>query len=285
MEYLLNNEADGFAKDGSGVSPIHLAAIQVRPPRLPPRPPKPRTSQAPPRWGVQLCGAGAPPPPTALPQAGADRPLPSQGHASVVRALGKWNPRFISSLNKAKENPLPCAAAKGKTPIVKLLLEMGAWRLCDSQSDEGWTPLHRAAANGHFQTVEVLVQHGTKMNTQNKGNTPLHIASSNGQAGIVNFLVKKGARSDIKNNEGRTAAGSGKSAAVNSIMGPEGGGGAPRPAGAPRARPPRRGARRAARRARPPPRPRSRPRPSRWTTRARTRTTGTRGRNASRRRP
>ena len=69
------------------------------------------------------------------------------------------------------------------------------------------------------------MQHGTKMNTQNKGNTPLHIASSNGQAGIVNFLVKKGARSDIKNNEGRTAAGSGKSAAVNSIMEPEEGGG------------------------------------------------------------
>ena len=137
----------------------------------------------------------------------------------MVRALGKWNPRFISSLNKAKETPLHWAAAKGKTPMVKLLLEMGAWRLCDSQSDEGWTPLHHAAANGHFQTVEVLVQRGTKMNTQNnKGNTPLHIASSNGQAGIVDFLVKKGARSDIKNNEGRTAAGSGKSAAVNSIM-------------------------------------------------------------------
>ena len=136
----------------------------------------------------------------------------------MVRALGKWNPRFISSLNKAKETPLHWAAAKGKTPMVKLLLEMGAWRLCDSQSDEGWTPLHHAAANGHFQTVEVLVQRGTKMNTQNnKGNTPLHIASSNGQAGIVDFLVKKGARSDIKNNEGRTAAGSGKSAAVNSM--------------------------------------------------------------------
>ena len=30
VEYLLNNEADGFAKDGSGVPPIHLAAIQVR---------------------------------------------------------------------------------------------------------------------------------------------------------------------------------------------------------------------------------------------------------------
>ena len=41
VEYLLNNEADGFAKDGSGVPPIHLAAIQVRPPRLPPRPPPP----------------------------------------------------------------------------------------------------------------------------------------------------------------------------------------------------------------------------------------------------
>jgi len=144
----------------------------------------------------------------------------------VVRALGKWNPRFISSLNKAKETPLHWAAAKGKTPMVKLLLEMGAWRLCDSQSDEGWTPLHHAAANGHFHTVEVLVQRGTKINTQNnKGNTPLHIASSNGQAGIVDFLVKKGARSDIMNNEGRTAAGSGKSAAVNNIMEPEGGGG------------------------------------------------------------
>ena len=147
-----------------------------------------------------------------------------QGHASVVRALGKWNPRFISSLNKAKETPLHWAAAKGKTPMVKLLLEMGAWRLCDSQSDEGWTPLHHAAANGHFHTVEVLVQRGTKINTQNnKGNTPLHIASSNGQAGIVDFLVKKGARSDIMNNEGVTAAGSGKSAAVNNIMEPEGG--------------------------------------------------------------
>ena len=138
--------------------------------------------------------------------------------------MGKWNPRFISSLNKAKETPLHWASAKGKTPMVKLLLEMGAWRLCDSQSDEGWTPLHHAAANGHFHTVEVLVQRGTKINTQNnKGNTPLHIASSNGQAGIVDYLVKRGARADIPNNEGRTASGSGKSEAVASLMEAEGG--------------------------------------------------------------
>ena len=78
--------------------------------------------------------------------------------------------------------------------MVKLLLEMGALRLCDTHNDEGWTPLHHVAPNGHFHTVEVLVQRGVKINTQNnKGNTPLHIASSNEQAEVVDFFVNKGA--------------------------------------------------------------------------------------------
>ena len=46
VEYLLNNEADGFAKDGSGVPPIHLAAIQVRPHPPPPHPPPPHIPSA-----------------------------------------------------------------------------------------------------------------------------------------------------------------------------------------------------------------------------------------------
>ena len=75
-----------------------------------------------------------------------ETPTPENVSRTKVH-LANW------SLNKVKENPLPCAAAKGKTPIMKLLLEMGAWRLCDSQSDEGWTPLHHAAFMGHADAV------------------------------------------------------------------------------------------------------------------------------------
>lgn len=49
----------------------------------------------------------------------------------------------------------------------------------DNRDENGWQPLHEAAAGGHKKAVEVLVKNGADMNTRTlvgRGGTPLHIA-------------------------------------------------------------------------------------------------------------
>ncbi|KAI3630883.1 hypothetical protein MIR68_012318 [Amoeboaphelidium protococcarum] len=79
--------------------------------------------------------------------------------------------------------------------------------------DSGNTPLHMAAANGHLQIIQCLVD-GVKdlsmrtqyINFKNKGgNAALHWACMNGHASVVEFLLKNNADADAKNNYDRSA--------------------------------------------------------------------------------
>jgi prolyl 4-hydroxylase len=49
----------------------------------------------------------------------------------------------------------------------------------DNRDENGWQPIHEAAAGGHKKAVELLVNNGADMNTRTlggRGGTPLHIA-------------------------------------------------------------------------------------------------------------
>ena len=51
------------------------------------------------------------------------------------------------------------------------------------------TSLHKAAANGHLSTVQLLLSRGADHLQNDSGNTPLHWAAASGHAEVVNMLL------------------------------------------------------------------------------------------------
>ena len=76
--------------------------------------------------------------------------------------------------------PLHGAAGYGQTKIAELLLAKGAE--VDSKDDKyGVTPLHYAAFRGHRETAKLLISRGADVNAKNEeGGTPAHLAAEEG---------------------------------------------------------------------------------------------------------
>ena len=80
------------------------------------------------------------------------------------------------SENFAKQTPLHVAAHHGRTPLLKLLLDMGS--NIDAADCIGDTALHLAVSHGQIACVQALLDKGPNINKTNKREeTPLHLAS------------------------------------------------------------------------------------------------------------
>ena len=107
---------------------------------------------------------------------------------------------------EGEANPLSEAASRGCDEDVKRLLSKGKFDV-NVRDSSRWTPLHRAAHNGHAFTCDLLISHGAEVNAQTKwGSTPLHYAASNGHALTVRLLLSRGADREAKNGAGNTPA-------------------------------------------------------------------------------
>lgn len=90
----------------------------------------------------------------------------------------------------------------GDSQKVSLCLRDGARP--NEPDERGYFPLHMACQEGHFNTVNLLVKNGAKVNMKDgggKGETPLFRAVGLGHLRIVRFLIKNGCNVNLKRGQ------------------------------------------------------------------------------------
>jgi len=97
------------------------------------------------------------------------------------------------------------AAKKGEDSVVTEYLTDKEFNITPHEVDAtGETALHWASRTGMTSTVELLLQHGAKVNAKDlSGETPLHKAAWRNQTETVEELIKHGASIEETNKEGK----------------------------------------------------------------------------------
>ena len=84
--------------------------------------------------------------------------------------------------------------SRGHPARLLALIDAGADVNYVNTEDVDWTPLHHAAANGHAECVEILLQHGADHRAcDTEGATPLHYAAHGHHLRCVELLIAAGA--------------------------------------------------------------------------------------------
>ena len=127
----------------------------------------------------------------------------TQGNKPLVRALIESGANLNSPYlipGKGKYSPLDIAAEKGFYEIAEELIKKDALLSIDYT-----TPLHRAAASGHVDIINLLLDNGAKVNSLDKiGQNPLHYAASNNQPQAIKALMAQGGNALSRDNFGNS---------------------------------------------------------------------------------
>ncbi|PSF35189.1 hypothetical protein C7H19_17565 [Aphanothece hegewaldii CCALA 016] len=118
--------------------------------------------------------------------------------------LEHTDPETILSMNyRFGRTPLMYAAAGGHSEIVQTLLQLGAD--ANDQDTIAYTPLALASENNHLAVVRLLVSAGADVNQAVAyGNTPLILACTAGAVEIAEMLLTHGASITQTNRDGET---------------------------------------------------------------------------------
>eukprot|EP01068_Selenidium_serpulae_P002147 Selendium_serpulae@DN2230_c0_g1_i2.p1 len=109
---------------------------------------------------------------------------------------------------RSAEQGLPLihiAVQEGRMSFVEIALSMDATRV-NERSDNGCSPLHRAAMLGDPEVAQYLVKHGANVVAQDDyGRRPLQFAARSGHLEIVKYLIPRGGFVKGQDNRGGTA--------------------------------------------------------------------------------
>ena len=125
-------------------------------------------------------------------------------HAAVVQALLDHRANLEASFEGL--TPLFMAAMNTDEPTMRLLLVKGA-NPNVACVHGGGTPLHGLASSGTPSMLELLLQHGARVDpqaTEPQGQTPLHIAAIYGAIPAAKVLLQWGANIDARYHDGQT---------------------------------------------------------------------------------
>jgi ankyrin repeat protein len=110
----------------------------------------------------------------------------------------------VDALNHDGDTPFLIAVRKGREPLARTLLELGADVNLRNRAKRA--ALHEAAHNGSMVMVKMCLTYRARLDLQDvNGNTPLHLATARTHTEVVEFLIRAGARPDTANRAGQTA--------------------------------------------------------------------------------
>jgi ankyrin repeat protein len=119
------------------------------------------------------------------------------------------------------ETPLHRAAADGFIEAVNVILENDKTVDINAVTKTGQTPLHCAANNGHLAVAEALLKRQPLLVGDKQGKTPLHCAAARGHIGIASLLLDAGSDVNAVTQEHETplhCAAEGKHADVVDLL-------------------------------------------------------------------
>ena len=126
------------------------------------------------------------------------------GSLRGVRELLSRGTIDIDSCNPDGASPLTLAAERGHTPVVKYLVDVGAYPY--SVTHQGCTALHLACVNGHVDACKLLI--GVRdlelEAATNDGYTFLHLCAMGNHTHVMKILIGAGEDTDSRLPDGRT---------------------------------------------------------------------------------
>ena len=110
------------------------------------------------------------------------------GHTEAVRTLLCMPEVDVNHANDMATTSLHCAVLEKHADVVQVLVDAGAD--IETQDENRRSPLHSACCSGTFTIVKMLVEAGAKVCvTDNKGHTCLTLAATHGHTETVRYLV------------------------------------------------------------------------------------------------
>ncbi|KAJ5666742.1 hypothetical protein N7462_011151 [Penicillium macrosclerotiorum] len=140
-----------------------------------------------------------------------------QRHKNIItiRETGSTNPWAAARVQSGKftteedyhlyKERFIIAAGQGDTDAVLLCLSKGV-HVDERDHEHSKTALHWAAENGHKDILQLLLEWGSSISSQDQyGETALHYAAESGHTELVQALLKKDPDLTVKDDRGRTA--------------------------------------------------------------------------------